>query len=194
MEKLVFATNNPHKLTEVKHMLQDLYEVIGMKEAGFFEDIPENEPTLEGNARTKALYIYNKLKVNVFADDTGLEIAALNNAPGVYSARYAGSDKNSIANMNMVLEKMKNESNRKAQFRTAICLILNSKEYIFEGIVKGKILEKPIGEAGFGYDPIFEPQGYNISFAQMDMTEKNTISHRGRAIQQLVNFLKTQIK
>lgn len=190
METLIFATNNNHKLTEVKQMLKGIYKVLGLEEAGIFEDIPENEPTLEGNAQEKARFLHNKLKVNVFADDTGLEIKALNGEPGVYSARYAGPDKNSMDNMQKVLDKMTDETERQAQFRTAICLILNNKEYIFEGKVKGKILAKPKGEKGFGYDPIFEPEGYNISFAQMQMDIKNQISHRGRAIQKLVQFLK----
>jgi len=189
MEKLIFATNNNHKLTEVKQILNGIFEVTGLKEAGIDEDIPENEITLEGNARAKAVYVYNKLKTNVFADDTGLEIEALNNEPGVYSARYAGENKNSQDNMNKVLQEMQNISNRKARFRTAICLILNNTEYTFEGIVNGTILKKPVGNAGFGYDPIFQPEGYNISFAQMDAAEKNKISHRGKAIEQLMNFL-----
>jgi XTP/dITP diphosphohydrolase len=189
MEKLIFATNNNHKLTEVKQMLKGIFEVIGLQEAGINENIPENENTLEGNAKTKAVYVYNKLKTNVFADDTGLEIEALNNEPGVYSARYAGNNKNSQDNMNKVLQKMQNITNRKARFRTAICLILNGTEYTFEGIVNGKILETPAGNAGFGYDPVFQPDGYNISFAQMDAAEKNKISHRGKAIKKLTNFL-----
>ncbi len=191
MEKLIFATNNQHKLTEVKKMLNGMYQVLGLEEAGIFEDILENEPTLEGNARTKAYFVHKKLKTNVFADDTGLEIKALNNEPGVFSARYAGSKKNSIDNMSLVLEKMKGKTMRTAQFRTSICLILNNNEQMFEGIVKGKILNSPIGNTGFGYDPIFEPEGYSISFAQMEMDEKNKISHRGKAVAKLIKFLKT---
>lgn len=194
MDKLIFATNNEHKLNEVKQMLKELYIVLGLKEAGIFEDIPENESTLEGNARTKAQYVHNKLNVNVFADDTGLEIQALNGEPGVISARYAGPGKDSIDNMNKVLIKMNGVSDRSAQFRTSICLILNNKEYFFEGVVTGNILENPLGKAGFGYDPIFQPENHTISFAQMGMDEKNLISHRGRAIQKLVQFLKTQTK
>ena len=189
MEKLIFATNNEHKLVEVKKMLKGKYEVLGLKEAGIFEDIPENEPTLDGNARVKAEFIYNRLKINVFADDTGLEIDALDGEPGVYSARYAGESKNSIDNMNLVLSKMKLVTNRSAQFRTSICLILGGEKFFFEGIVKGSMLEKPIGETGFGYDPIFMPNGYNISFAEMHMDEKNKISHRGLAVKKLMNFL-----
>lgn len=194
MEKLIFATNNKHKLTEVKQMLNGLFDVIGLSEAGINEDIPENEPTLEGNAEAKALYVHKKLGANVFADDTGLEISALNNEPGVYSARYAGTDKDANANMKKVLEKMQQITDRKAQFRTSICLILHNKTYFFEGSVKGKILESAIGNEGFGYDPIFMPENYSTSFAQMPMDEKNKISHRGRAVQQLVEFLKLQTK
>ncbi|MDA3891783.1 MAG: RdgB/HAM1 family non-canonical purine NTP pyrophosphatase [Salinivirgaceae bacterium] len=194
MEKLIFATNNEHKLTEVKQMLNGLYEVQGLFEAGINEDIPENEPTLQGNAKTKAQYVHKILNANVIADDTGLEIKSLNNQPGVYSARYAGSNKDSVANMNKVLHNMIGEQDRQAQFRTSICLILNNEPYFFEGIVKGNILEKPTGKSGFGYDPIFQPENYTTSFAQMDMIEKNKISHRGLAIQKLVAFLKTQTK
>jgi len=194
MEKLIFATNNEHKLSEVKHMLNGMYNVMGLKEAGIFEDIPENEPTLEGNARVKAQFVHNKFKVNVFADDTGLEITALKGEPGVISARYAGEGRDSVDNMNMVLNNLNEVSDRSAQFRTSICLILNDKEFFFEGIVKGTILEKAQGKAGFGYDPIFQPENYAVSFAQMGMDEKNNISHRGRAIQKLIEFLKTQTK
>lgn len=194
MEKLIFATNNNHKLEEVKQMLQGIYQVIGLKEAGIDEDIPENEPTLEGNAITKARFVQNKLNTNVFADDTGLEVEALNGEPGVYSARYAGPGKDSIDNMKKVLQNLKYKTQRSAQFRTSICLILNNKEFLFNGIAKGNILEQAIGKSGFGYDPIFQPLGYSISFAEMDMDEKNKISHRGLAIQKLVQFLKTHTK
>ena len=192
MEKLIFATNNEHKLTEVKHMLKNSFQVLGLKEAGINEDIPENEPTLEGNAKTKAQFVHKRLKTNVFADDTGLEIKALNGEPGVFSARYAGTDKNSTQNMQKVLQAMDGEKQREAQFRTSICLILNNKEFMFEGIVKGQILKDKKGDTGFGYDPIFEPDGYTKSFAQMGMDEKNKISHRGQAVQKLVKFLKSK--
>ncbi|MBI9067158.1 MAG: RdgB/HAM1 family non-canonical purine NTP pyrophosphatase [Salinivirgaceae bacterium] len=194
METLIFATNNEHKLHEVKKMLSGLYTVIGLEEAGIFEDIPENENTLNGNARAKALYVHSKLKTNVFADDTGLEILALNGEPGVYSARYAGVQKNSSDNMHLVLEKLKNIKNRNAQFRTAICLYLNDTEYFFEGIVKGSIIENPRGKEGFGYDPIFKPEGYHLTFAEIPLDEKNKISHRGQAIENLISFLKSQGK
>lgn len=192
MDKLIFATNNSHKLHEVKQLLKNQFDVIGMEEAGFTDDIPENEPTLEGNARAKARYIYEKLKVNVFADDTGLEIDVLNGEPGVYSARYAGPAKSSEANMLLVLNKLQHQENRKARFRTAICLIYQDKEYLFEGIVTGQILHTKKGDAGFGYDPIFQPDEYNLSFAEMPLDEKNKISHRGRAIQKLVAFLSSK--
>jgi XTP/dITP diphosphohydrolase len=194
MEKLIFATNNEHKLSEVKQMLEGLYQVIGLEEAGIFEDIPENEPTLEGNARFKARFIHEKFNMNVFADDTGLEIESLNGEPGVFSARYAGEAKNSDNNMKKVLFNLSNSTNRSAQFRTVLCLILNYKEFLFEGIVKGEILEKPIGHTGFGYDPIFKPEGHSLSFAEMGMKEKNEISHRGRAIQKFVQHLKSKTK
>jgi len=189
MDRLIFATNNPHKLEEVKQILSGFFQVVGMSEAGFTENIPENEPTLEGNARTKAQFIYSRTKANVFADDTGLEIESLNGEPGVFSARYAGPGKTSEDNLQLVLEKMKTAVNRKAQFRTAICLILNHKEYLFEGIVKGTLLTQKKGDSGFGYDPIFLPDGYSESFAQMPMNLKNQISHRGLAMQKMVSFL-----
>jgi XTP/dITP diphosphohydrolase len=193
METLVFATNNAHKLEEVKQILEGYFNVIGMTEAGFNDDIPENEPTLEGNARVKAKYMANQLKSHVFADDTGLEIEALNGEPGVISARYAGAGKKAEDNIQLVLEKLKGESDRKAQFRTVICLIFNEKEYLFEGIVKGTILTQKHGSSGFGYDPIFQPEGFTDSFAEMDMMVKNKISHRGLAIQKMVDFLKNRI-
>ncbi len=194
MEKLIFATNNKHKLTEVKKILAGVYEVAGLEEAGIFEDIPENELTLDGNARAKARYVHQKLNVNVFADDTGLEVAALNGEPGVFSARYAGPGKDSTDNMRKVLAKLEGITDRSARFRTAICLILDNNESMFEGIVNGTLRNEPSGEAGFGYDPIFEPEGYSITFAEMDMDEKNNISHRGKAIQKLVGFLKSGVK
>ncbi len=189
MERLIFATNNPHKLQEVAHILKGLFEVVGMNEAGFIEDIPENELTLEGNAKAKAQFIYSRTLANVFADDTGLEIESLNGEPGVFSARYAGQGKSSEDNLQLVLQKMESVGNRKAQFRTTICLILNNKEYLFEGIIKGIILTKKQGASGFGYDPIFQPDGYSESFAQMPMELKNQISHRGLATKKMVEFL-----
>lgn len=187
--KLVFATNNQNKLKELQNLLGDDIELLSLADINCQDEIPEDHDTLEENARQKAEYIHTKYKLNCFADDTGLEIKALNNEPGVYSARYAGEDKDAKANMNKVLKNLKDESNRSAQFRTVISLILNGKEYQFEGIVKGNILESERGKDGFGYDPIFEPAGYSVSFAEMEMGEKNLISHRGLAVQKLVKFL-----
>ncbi|MPQ48990.1 non-canonical purine NTP diphosphatase [Marinifilum sp. N1E240] len=187
--KLVFATNNPNKLKELQNLLGDDIELLSLADINCNDDIPEDHETLEENATQKAEYIYNKFKLNCFADDTGLEIEALNNEPGVYSARYAGVDKDAKANMKKVLKNLEGESNRLARFRTVISLFLNDEEYQFEGIVHGNILESEKGRDGFGYDPIFEPKGYSISFAEMEMSEKNRISHRGLAVQKLVKFL-----
>lgn len=187
-QKLVFATNNKNKLKEVQAMLTN-FEIVSLADINCFEDIPETSNTLEGNAILKADYITQKFGLNCFADDTGLEVEALNNEPGVYSARYAGEDNNATNNMNKLLNALKNETNRKAQFRTAVTLNINGKQYIFEGICKGEILKEKQGESGFGYDPIFKPNGYNKSFAEMNMLEKGKISHRGKAIEKLVNFL-----
>jgi len=187
--KLVFATNNPNKLKELQNLLGDDIELLSLADINCNEEIPEDHETLEENATQKAEYIYKKYKVNCFADDTGLEIDALNNEPGVYSARYVGVDKDAKANMKKVLKNLEGESNRLARFRTVISLFLNDEEYQFEGIVNGNILESEKGRDGFGYDPIFEPKGYSISFAEMEMSEKNKISHRGLAVQKLVKFL-----
>jgi len=194
MINLVFATNNLHKVDEVKHKLNGLFSIQTLQEIGCHEDIPETSDTLEGNAIQKARYLHEKYGCNCFADDTGLEVEALNNAPGVYSARYAGEAKNPEANMDKLLNELFNQPNRKARFRTIIALILDGKEYLFEGVVNGQILEKKQGNEGFGYDPIFLPDGYEKSFAQLSMTEKNTISHRGRAVEKLLTFLKKEEK
>lgn len=188
-KKLVIATNNAHKLEEISKAVGNRFSILSLKEIGCTEDIEETGTTLEANALIKARYIHQKYQVDCFADDTGLEIAALNNEPGVYSARYAGEQRNSEDNMDLVLEKLKRSSNRAARFRTVIALILDGKEFLFEGIVKGTIREQRSGTAGFGYDPIFQPEGYALTFAAMSMDEKNTISHRGRAVQQLLQFL-----
>lgn len=186
--KLIFATNNPNKLKEVQAKLPD-YEVVSLQEFGITEDIPETGTTLEENALIKARYLSQKFNVDCFADDTGLEIEALNNEPGVYSARYAGEEKAADANMNKVLQKLKGISNRKARFRTSIALIQNGKETLMEGIVNGEILTEKVGNDGFGYDPIFKANGFDISFAEMDMETKNRISHRGLAVDKLVEVL-----
>lgn len=189
--QLIFATNNPHKLFEVKSILSSNIKILSLKDINCTDEIPETADTLEGNALQKAHFIYDRYKQNCFADDTGLEIEALNGRPGVYSARYAGEGCNFDDNMNKVLNEMNGMLNRKASFRTVIALILNGKEYLFEGKVDGEILKEKKGIIGFGYDPIFQPAGFNKTFAEMATDEKNHISHRGRSIQKLVDFLKT---
>ena len=189
---LIFASNNKHKLDEVKALAEGNYTIISLSEIGCCEEIPEDYPDLQGNALQKARYIYNRYKKDCFADDTGLEIEALDMRPGVYSARYAGADCSFEDNMNKVLQEMQDITNRKARFRTVIALILDNKEYLFEGKVDGIILTEKHGDEGFGYDPIFQPEGFSKSFAQMDMDKKNSISHRGRALEKLMDFLRKQ--
>lgn len=188
--ELVFATNNKHKLAELQAMLGDHFKLLSLEDINCSEEIPEEQPTLEGNASQKAFYVYDKYGYNCFADDTGLEIEALGGEPGVYSARYAGEEKSAEANMKKVLEKMAKINNRKARFRTVISLVVNGEEKQFEGIVDGRILTGKKGGAGFGYDPIFQPDGFEQSFAEMELSEKNKISHRGRAVRKLVDYLK----
>ena len=187
--KLVFATNNLHKLKEVQEMLSNAIEVLSLKDIGCFEDIEETESTLEGNAKLKADYITEKYGFDCFADDTGLEVEALDGNPGVYSARYAGEHGNAEKNMEKLLNELQNKSSRKAEFRTIIALNLRNKQYLFEGICDGEILNEKSGVKGFGYDPIFKPKNASSSFAEMNSEEKNIISHRGIAIQELVQFL-----
>ena len=187
--KLVFATNNLNKLKELQHILGEDIELLSLSDINCTDEIPEDYETLEENANQKAKHIFDKYNVNCFADDTGLEIEALNNEPGVYSARYAGIDKDAKGNMKKVLANLKGIENRKARFRTVISLLIDGKETQFEGIVKGNILEKERGIDGFGYDPIFEPEGYDVSCAEMEMSEKNKISHRALAVQKLVAHL-----
>ena len=187
--KLVFATNNLHKLKEVQEMLSNSIEVLSLKDIGCFEDIEETERTLEGNAKLKADYITEKYGFDCFADDTGLEVEALDGKPGVYSARYAGEHGNAEKNMEKLLFELQNKSSRKAKFRTIIALNLRNKQYLFEGICDGEILNEKSGVKGFGYDPIFKPNNASSSFAEMNSEEKNIISHRGIAIQELVQFL-----
>lgn len=191
MKKFVFATNNAHKLEEVKALLGDKIELLSMKDIKCSADIPETETTLEGNALLKARYIYENYHINCFADDTGLEVEALNGAPGVYSARYAGEEHNSEVNMKKLLHELEGVENRKAQFRTIFALIIEGKEHLFEGIVKGEIIKQRKGNAGFGYDPIFVPEGYTQTFAEMGSEEKNKISHRAKAVGKLCKFLHT---
>tara|TARA_X000000950_G_C13620552_1_gene539211 strand:+ start:148 stop:729 length:582 start_codon:yes stop_codon:yes gene_type:complete len=187
--KLVFATNNLNKLAEVQKMLPKSIELLSLKDINCFDEIDETETTLEGNAKLKADYITHKFGSNCFADDTGLEVESLGGKPGVYSARFAGEPANSENNMQKLLSELQAKENRKAQFRTAVALNLNDEKFLFEGICKGDILTEKQGEKGFGYDPIFKPEGYNLSFAEMSSEEKNKISHRGIAIQKLVAFL-----
>ena len=186
--KLVFATNNAHKLEEVAAMLPEGYELLSLKDIRCDVDIPETADSLQGNALQKARYVKEHFGLDCFADDTGLEVEALNGEPGIYSARYAGPGHDSKANMAKLLLKMQGKTNRNAQFRTVIALLLGSDTYLFEGIVKGTLLEEARGTAGFGYDPIFVPEGYTQTFAEMG-DEKNEISHRARAVKKLINYL-----
>ncbi len=187
--KLVFATHNRNKLVEIQQMINSHIELVGLTEINHADEIEETGSTLSENALIKARAIYNLYNFNTFADDTGLEIDALNGAPGVYSARFAGKENNAHNNMKKVLNLMEGCTERKARFKTVIALIINGNEYLFEGAVVGEIIEQPIGEGGFGYDPIFKPDGYNQTFAQMDPEIKNKISHRGMAFVKLVNFI-----
>ncbi len=191
MHPLIFASNNQHKIEEVSAILKPFgFNVISLADAGIHENIPETAETIEGNASLKANYIFNHYHFDCFADDTGLEVEALNNAPGVYSARYAGEQKNSEDNINKLLAELESKANRNARFKTVIALILNGKEYLFEGIINGRIATEKKGEKGFGYDPIFIPNGYEKTFAEMTSAEKNNISHRAIAVQKLADFLK----
>jgi XTP/dITP diphosphohydrolase len=187
--KLVFATNNLNKLKEVQEMLPSSIELLSLKDINCFDEVDETETTLEGNAQLKADYITQKFGFNCFADDTGLEVESLDGKPGVYSARFAGEPSNSENNMQKLLVDLETKTNRKAQFRTAVSLNINEKKFLFEGICTGEILTKKQGEKGFGYDPVFKPEGFNQSFAEMTSEEKNKISHRGIAIRKLVDFL-----
>lgn len=188
--KLVFATHNEHKLNEVQRMLPKEITLLTLDEIGCFEDIPETSNTIEGNAIQKALYIKEKYGYDTFADDTGLEVAALDNAPGVYSARYAGEAKDNEANIDLLLANMKDKQERQAQFKTIFALCLGDDLHTFEGIVRGEITHERKGEGGFGYDAVFLPEGYTDTFAQMSADQKNSISHRGRALQKLSAFLR----
>ena len=194
METLIMATNNEHKLREIRQILGDKYEVKGLKEIGCLEDIPETSDTLEGNALQKARYVYEHYGLNCFADDTGLEVEALGGAPGIYTARYGsmngyGDSHDSDANIACLMDRLQGAATRKARFRTVIALLQGGKEHLFEGIVEGEILTERRGQDGFGYDPIFAPVETGITFAEMGPAEKNRISHRGRATQKLATFL-----
>ena len=187
--KLVFATNNKHQLQEVRDILGNRIEVLSLSDINCHDDIPETGTTLEENALIKARWVSEKYNCNCFADDTGLEVTALGGAPGVYSARYAGEECNSVANMEKLLQNLTEKTDRSAQFRTVIALIINGEEILFDGVVKGSITTEKSGDSGFGYDPIFVPEGYDISFAQMGNKEKNSISHRFRATEKLSKYL-----
>jgi XTP/dITP diphosphohydrolase len=186
---LVFASNNEHKIREIKSLLGDSFTLLSLHDINIREDIPEEEPQIEANAIAKARFVFNASGMNVFADDTGLEIVALNGLPGVHSARFAGETKDSSANIEKVLALLGDTENREARFRTVIALILEKKEYLFEGIVNGTIIHGKRGTEGFGYDPIFRPYGKIRTFAEMELTEKNTVSHRARAFEKLKEFL-----
>jgi len=189
--ELVFATNNQHKIREIQQILGSEFHLLSLEQIGHNMDIPETSPTIEANSMEKAAYIYQKYQMNCFADDTGLEIEALAGRPGVFSARYAGDEKDMDKNIEKVLFELKDQKNRKARFKTVISLILNGERFQFEGLIYGAILEKKTGNNGFGYDPVFKPDGYNISFAQMESGIKNKISHRGIAVIKLADFLKS---
>lgn len=189
MTEIIFATNNAHKLSEVQAVLGNNFKLITPRDCGITEDIPETSDTLDGNASQKSHYLHDRVGKNCFADDTGLEVEALNGEPGVRSARYATDGHDFAANNRLLLKNMEGKDNRKARFRTVISLILDGEEYLFEGIVEGRIAESEAGCGGFGYDPLFIPDGYDCTFAEMSAEEKNAISHRGRAVQKLVAFL-----
>ena len=189
MAELLFATNNAHKLAEVQAVLGDGYTLLTPRDCGVEEEIPETQPTLEGNASQKAHYLRERTGRDCFADDTGLEVEALNGAPGVHSARYATDGHDFAANNRLLLKNLEGAENRRARFRTVIALLLDGEEYRFEGIVEGRIIEHETGHEGFGYDPLFIPDGYDRTFAQMTTEEKTAVSHRARAVRKLVEFL-----
>ncbi|MDD2797819.1 MAG: non-canonical purine NTP diphosphatase [Bacteroidales bacterium] len=192
MHKIVFATNNSNKLEEVSQILKDKVEILSLKDIGCFDDIPETADTLEGNALIKARYIKENFGLDCFADDSGLEIEALNSAPGVFSARYAGEQKNHNDNMQKVLSELNGINNRKAQFRTVIAVVEGDKELLFEGKIEGAIIKEKRGNGGFGYDPIFTPDGFEQTFAELGSEIKNKISHRAKAVQKLIEYLQAE--
>lgn len=188
--KLIFATHNSNKAIEIQKLLPEEFQVLTLNDIDFHEEIPENEPTIEGNSVFKAQFIFNLFNLNCFADDTGLEIESLDGRPGVHSARYAGENKNSDANIERVIEELSGIENRNARFKTVITLIINGEQYRFEGIVNGRIIDEKRGTNGFGYDPIFIPENENKTFAEMDLREKNKYSHRARALEKMISFLR----
>jgi XTP/dITP diphosphohydrolase len=187
--KICFATRNAHKIEEISQHLSNQLQLVSLNDIGCQDELPETGDTLEHNSKQKAQYVWDRFAVNCFADDTGLEVEALEGAPGVDSAHYAGPQRNAADNINLLLEKMQGKANRKARFRTVITLILEGKEHRFEGIAQGEITEAYQGQKGFGYDPVFKPLGHEKTFAEMDLHEKNKISHRGQAFEKLINFL-----
>lgn len=188
------ATANPNKIKEIQSKLGNNYQFLSLEDIGCLEEVPETSDTIEGNALQKARYVYEKYKQDCFSEDTGLEVEALNGAPGVYSARYAGKEKSAEANMEKVLKELEGIENRSARFKTIIALILDGQEYLFEGIVEGKILQEKKGKDGFGYDPIFMPENYDQSYAEMSLEEKNKMSHRAQAVDKLKVFLDSNIE
>lgn len=192
--KILFATNNAHKLAEVQAVLGDSYILVTPRDCGVTEEIPETQPTLEGNALQKARYLYERTGLDCFADDTGLEVEALGGAPGVHSARYATDGHDFAANNRLLLQNLAGEENRRARFRTVVALILGGREYLFEGVVEGQIIDRETGHEGFGYDPLFRPDGYDRTFAQMTTEEKNAVSHRARAVRKLATFLHEYVR
>jgi XTP/dITP diphosphohydrolase len=197
MKRIVFATNNAHKLDEIRGILGQEFAVVSLEELGCHDEIPETAATLEGNALQKARYIHDRYRVDCFADDTGLEVEALDGGPGIYTARFGvmnnyGTDHDAEANTRCLLDKLKGAASRKAQFRTAIALVLDGKEHLFEGVAKGTITEEKRGEKGFGYDPVFVPEGYDQTFAELGVEAKNRISHRAKAVMKLAAFLKNE--
>jgi XTP/dITP diphosphohydrolase len=187
--KIVFASNNKNKIQEIQSMLPDTIQIVSLESIGCFEEIPETADTIEGNAILKANYVTQKYGFDCFADDTGLEVEALNGEPGVYSARYAGEQRNADDNMNKLLDELADKTNRNAQFKTVIALNLKGKQYLFEGIASGEIITEKMGTGGFGYDPIFKPTNYDETFAELSLAVKNEISHRGKATKALLDFL-----
>lgn len=192
IKQIIFATNNAHKLSEVQAVLGDRFRLVTLAECGIAEEIPEDAPTLEGNALQKARYVHERTGADCFADDTGLEVDALDGAPGVHSARYATDGHDFAANNRLLLRNLAGAADRSAHFRTVIALILDGREYLFEGRVDGRIAESEAGCGGFGYDPLFVPEGFDKTFAEMGADEKNAISHRGRAVRRLVEFLQSK--
>lgn len=189
IKKLVFATNNTHKTEEVANILAPEYQVLNLKDINCLVDIPETGDTFAENATLKSTYVYQNYHLDCFADDSGLEVKALNNEPGIFSARYSGI-KDDNTNLQLLLKNLEGKSNRKARFKTVISLLKNGENHLFEGVIEGTIRTEPTGSKGFGYDPIFQPDGYDITFAEMEMSEKNKISHRALAMQKLIDFLR----